>query len=481
MSSRFVLPMAVRAALAALATLTGCAQMPADGGVGALNQLTQPRLGLALPTPPAPPASESQTSAAAQAQTEVQAQVQALMAQPLSADSAVQLMLLNAPAVRVQLLSLGLAEADLVAASRLPNPGLSFARLKQGSEVEIDRGLSINLSRLLTWPLVRQMESNRLDQARLSTAREVLRLAFETRQAFYQAVAATESLQHARRVLDTAQVGSELARRMRAAGNWNRLKESTELGFEAEALGQLKRAELAQVSALEALTRLLGVSTPEAFTLPEHLPTLPAVAQALPQAEQAAVNQRLDVQATRLHAEQLAKSAGATRLAGFVNVLDLQAGVVSNSSREAPRQHGYEVSLELPLFDWGELRASQMQAQYQQAVLEAAHMAQLARSEVREAHARYLAQHQLARHDLDTVLPLRKQVSQEMLLRYNGMLIGVFELLADAREQSRSVQAAIESQRDAWIAQAALDFALSRPSTSALATPSTPAPTPAGH
>ena len=40
------------------------------------------------------------------------------------------------------------------------------------------------------------------------------------------------------------------------------------------------------------------------------------------------------------------------------------------------------------------------------------------------------------------------------------MLIGVFELLADARLQIASVNSAIEALRDIWIAQADLDMAL---------------------
>jgi outer membrane protein TolC len=436
-------------------SLLGCAQMPADGGLSALAPLTDPHLGPTLSVAPTPEAPASH-----------QQRVAGLLAQTLTPDSAVQVMLLQSPTVHAQLLELGLAEADLAAAGRLPNPGLSFARLKQGSEVEIDRGLSFNLSRLLTWPIARDIETQRLAQARLAVASEVLRQAFEVRQAWYQAVAAQELLAHTQRVLEAAQVGAELATRMRAAGNWNRLKESTELGFEAEALAQHQRAELARLSALENLARLLGVASPQAFTLPEHLPALPAQAQPLPLSEQAAVDQRLDVQAARLWAEQKARQAGVThRLLGFVNVLDINAGLANNSSRDAPRQRGYEVSLELPLFDWGDLKATQAELQYQQAVTQATLTAQKARSEVRVRHAIYLTQFKLARHQIDTVLPLRKQASQEMLLRYNGMLIGVFDLLADAREQGRAVQAAIEAQRDAWVAHAAL---------------LTPAPTPAG-
>jgi outer membrane protein TolC len=457
--------------------------MPPDGGLSAVQPLVTRPAGpaLSLPTPQALRATTPEAQA-------MQAEkVRELLAQPLTPDTAVQVMLLQSPAVQSQLSELGLAEADLAAASRLPNPGLSFARLKQGSEVEIDRGLSFSLSRLLTWPFARDLETQRLAQARLAVASEVLRQAFEVRQAWYQAVAAQELLAHSQRVLEAAQVGAELAKRMRAAGNWNRLKESTELGLEAEALAQHQRAELALLAARESLARQLGVASPQAVPLPEHLPALPEQAVALPQAEQAAVDQRLDVQAARLWAEQKARQAGvAGRLLGFVNVLDINAGLVNNSSREAPRQRGYEISLELPLFDWGALKATQAELQHQQAVQQATLTAKQAQSEVRVLHAAYLAQFKLARHQVDTVLPLRKQVSQEMLLRYNGMLIGVFDLLADAREQSRAVQTAIEAQRDAWVAQAALEMALSGPgaaatttsgSTSARAAP----PSPAGH
>jgi hypothetical protein len=55
---------------------------------------------------------------------------------------------------------------------------------------------------------------------------------------------------------------------------------------------------------------------------------------------------------------------------------------------------------------------------------------------------------------------LRKAISEENLLRYNGMLIGVFELLADAREQIVSVIQAIDAQREFWLADAALQAAL---------------------
>ena len=79
-----------------------------------------------------------------------------------------------------------------------------------------------------------------------------------------------------------------------------------------------------------------------------------------------------------------------------------------------------------------------------------------AQSEVREAYASYRTSYDLARHYRDEIVPLRKTISEETQLQYNGMLIGVFELLADAREQASSVIAAIDAQRDFWLADVAL-------------------------
>jgi len=67
------------------------------------------------------------------------------------------------------------------------------------------------------------------------------------------------------------------------------------------------------------------------------------------------------------------------------------------------------------------------------------------------------------------------------VLRYNGMLIGVFELLADARLQIASVQASIDALRDFWLADADLDAALvGRPLLDTGGASSTLPPAPAG-
>ena len=96
-------------------------------------------------------------------------------------------------------------------------------------------------------------------------------------------------------------------------------------------------------------------------------------------------------------------------------------------------------------------------------------------SVLRERYVLYRSALDLARWQRDELVPLRRTITDEMLLKYNGMLVGVFELLADARAQIVSVNNAIESLRDFWIAQADLDMALiGKPS---LAMPRGPATT----
>ncbi|MDO9194125.1 MAG: TolC family protein, partial [Undibacterium sp.] len=177
--------------------------------------------------------------------------------------------------------------------------------------------------------------------------------------------------------------------------------------------------------------------------------------------------QRLDVQAARLGTEQLAKNLGLSKATRFLNVLEL--GVVRNSSNEAPTQRGYEISLELPLFDWGGAKVAKAEALYMQALHRTAETAINAQSEVRSAYSSYRSSFDIAVHYRDEILPLKKKISDENLLRYNGMFIGVFDLLADARAQIVSVNSAIEATRDFWLAQADLEMSLiGKPNLSAL-------------
>jgi outer membrane protein TolC len=133
---------------------------------------------------------------------------------------------------------------------------------------------------------------------------QVLSLAADTRKAWVQAVAAEESVRYSRQVMQAAEAGAELARRMAQVGNFNKLQQAREQGFYADAALNLARAEQQQRATRERLTRLLGLwGAQTSFKLPERLPDLPPQPRDLPDIERIALAQRLDVQGAQLAAE----------------------------------------------------------------------------------------------------------------------------------------------------------------------------------
>jgi hypothetical protein len=96
----------------------------------------------------------------------------------------------------------------------------------------------------------------------------------------------------------------------------------------------------------------------------------------------------------------------------------------------------------------------------------AAIAAQLPRAEkfrngtnTRLAREAYVASHAVAMGSID-VLKVREFITEETVLRYNGMLKSVWDLLGEASSQSQAVVAAIEAQRDFWIAETDLQWVL---------------------
>jgi outer membrane protein TolC len=437
----------------ALAVLSGCASFSPDGGFGSVEQAVVERGG-----------GKAQWLRSADEANSAATRVKELLAQPLSAQAAVQVALLNNRGLQARYAELGIAEADFVQASRWSGPTLGFARLKRGDEIEREASLFFDVLGLISIPLATQAQGKRFEAAKQRAAEETLRIAFETRKAWFQAVAAQETAKYMEDVQLAAEAGADLARRMAEVGNWPRLTRDREQAYYADATAQRARAGKAQTAAREKLTRLMGLWGEDiAYALPERLPELPSVAREGAELEAQALRQRLDVQAARRDAEGMAKSLGLTKVTRYVDLIEI--GALRKTETGRPVQRGWELELRIPIFDFGGARAARAEYLYMQAVDRAADTAVRARSEVREAFAAYRTSFDFVSRYRDEIVPLRKRISEEMLLRYNGMLSSVFELLADARDSVASVNAYLEAQRDFWLADADLHMALTTGST----------------
>ena len=439
--------------------LGGCASLSSDGGFGAVETAAKERN----------LRQEVKWSRSEQEAEQARASVRKLLESPLGPDAAVQIALLNNRGLQATYADIGISETDVVQAGRLRNPGFSFARLRRGDEIEIERTFLFDLLGLITMPIRTDLEKRRFALTQDRVAAEVLQVAADTRQAWHRAVSARESAKYAEQVKDAAEASAELARRMSAAGNFSKLDHAREQVFYAEATAQLARARQTALSERERLTQLMGLwGADTGFGLPDRLPDLPKAPRDVSDIESQAMRQRLDVQGAMKEAEGIAASLGLTRATGLISVLEL--GYQRNSETGRPRQTGYEIEIRLPLFDWGGSRTARAEYTYMQAVNRAADTAVRARSEVREAYSAYRTAFDLARHYRDEIVPLRRLISEENVLRYNGMLISVFELLADARTQIASVNAYIEALRDFWVAEATLDLAMSGKSAGRMTT-----------
>ena len=409
--------------------------------------------------------------------------VDAMLSRTLSAEAAVQIALLNNRGLQAAFNELGVSEAQMIEASLPPAPTVSIARAAvSGAALEIERQLLQNILGLMTLPRRRDIAETRYKQAQLRAMEAVARLAVETRRAYVRATAAGQSVILLRRAQLSAESLSDLAVKLGETGALNKLNQAREHAFYADVTQQLAVARLRHRMERERLGRLMGLWGHQAsYRLPDELMPLPRRARTLADAERSAIATRIDLHARRLELAALARTYGLTRATRLVNVLELRAMSTTEWTRkldvdyeldggalrkvetpqtEKERWRGIELEFQVPIFDFGEARTRGAREAYLQAANLLAEKAVSIRSEAREAYTAYRGSYDIAKLYDNRILPLRKIISDEMLLRYNGMLSDLFELLQDQRARIATNVAAIEARRDFWLAAADLDAAL---------------------
>lgn len=451
---RFRLWAVPRMAPAMLASaLAGCASFSSDAGMGGVNSVVAPQLGTA-----ALKVGSGETTANAAAQT------RALLRTPLSAEAAVRIALLNNKGLQASYNGLGIAEAVMVEASLPPSPTISLSRIATPVELDIESRIVADILALATLPARTEIAADKFRQAQLRAAEETLRLAAATRRRYYRAVAAAEIVAEFGRAAAAAETTAKLAGELGATGAVNKLDQARENAFHADVVTQLDAARQDAATARERLVRAMGLSDDNlGFKLPQSLPAVPKRPRALVAVETDALRRRVDLQIARLEADTIAKSYRLTNATRFINLLEV-AGV-SRTQRDASGAQGTggggEIDFQIPIYDFGEARLREVGETYMQAINRLREKAVNVRSEAREAYQAYRSRYDIAEHFRRDVLPLRKTISDETMLRYGAMQIDVFALLSEARQRIAANIAATEAQRDFWLADCGLDAAIS--------------------
>jgi hypothetical protein len=283
---------------------------------------------------------------------------------------------------------------------------------------------------------------------------QVAAVRLDVQRLWVNAVVARQSVAHSADVLAVAQAGAELGQRMAQVGNWSRARQMEQELTLWDARARADKAQLQADRAVQALWQRIGAGmTPQALAqqLPPHLPVnLPAHSpldgQAELSLEAVAV---LQAQALQAHLRWPVDELQARRLSAG-------QGLTAQELQAAQQALQALAGQELPMWDprsmrWGHAFENALQAR-----LRADRLARQVRADVQNALAAFRLASQTAQHTQAQVLRLHTELSQETLLRYNGMLKSTWDLLASVRTRIDSVDAAVQAQRQLWLAHADL-------------------------
>jgi len=425
----------------------GCATLPPDRLQGEIAQAVAARAAQPVDWERGTPGDQA-----------VQDAMRRMLAETLTLDEAVAIALVNNRELRAQLARAQVARADLVQAGLLDNPtfSVSFLRGPDGTETELS--LFEDFLNVFTLSARRNLASAELERTRLEVAQSALDLIAETKRTWYALVADRQAIELFAQVTDSTQAAAELARRQYEAGTVSLREQALQQSFYAQASVEAARAEAAYTADRERLNRLLGLWGADTdWRLVATLPEMPTAVPSLPELEAKAVRDRLDLAASRGEVEAVHAALGYTQQTRWLSALGI--GFTVKREPDGTTSRGPQLELGLPAFDFGQGRIAALQAQLQNAENRYAQQAIDIRAEVREAGARLTAARDSAQHYREAILPLADQVLEETLKFYNGMLLGVYDLLQAKQTQINAARDYIAAWREFWLAWADLERA----------------------
>lgn len=394
---------------------------------------------------------------------EVATAVGTMLTEELTPDKAVQVALLNNHELQAVYEELNLAQADLVQAGLLRNPILSgeirwATTAGEGPAVVLD--LTQDFLSLLSMPLRKGRAGAAFEQAKVRVTAAVVDVTAEARSAFYDYIAAEQTREMRKTVLDATAASYELAKRLRQAGNSRDLDLNNECDLHEQAKMDLALAEEDVVQARERLNALMGLWGKQTqWKAATRLPAPPTEEPAVNDLERRAVEANLDLAVAKREIEIAARSLDIAK--PFAWLTDMEAGVAAEREFEGTWSVGPSLSVPVPLFDQGQGAIGKAQAQLRQAGEHYYARAVEVRSRVRAAYSVVVSSRKRALYYERVILPLRLQRVEQTQLLYNAMQVSAFQLLQAKRDQIEAGASYIEALRDYWVARSRLDQILS--------------------
>lgn len=413
----------VLASMASLLIFSGCSTLSQNEVFSSVNRITSER-----------GAGELKWLKTSQEAEEVEKSVNALLLSPLSEENAVRITLIHNRALQQAYERIGIAQSDLVQAGLMSNPLLGYSLGHGGGVSKSTVTLEVAFLDLLWIPLRRELGGLALEEAKFSVGDEVLRAVRDTKKKYIDARIAQERIRLNGEILKSYEASLQLAVRQYTAGN---LSKRSYLKMEDDYYhARLESIRLNRDFAImrEALNTVMGVYgdqtryrfSAEPFELPAELDEYSML-------ERMAMENRLDLAAAQKGVDYAAAEAGYTKNTRLLQEVTLEAQREKGSGEDPFTTFGFKIPI--PIFDLGQGRISKAQAYYNQSVHRLNELAVNIRSQTREEYAKLRYDYDLAR-EYQEITKTNHAILEQTQLYYNGMLDGIYELLADQRRYS---------------------------------------------
>lgn len=390
-----------------------------------------------------------------------------LLEEPIDADAAVRVALLNNRELRAVLREMGIPRGKLIQAGLLPNPVVE-AELLPERNTTLELRVEYDITSAVLAPLRKRAAKPDVLAARFRAAAAVVDLGYRVRAGFFRFQSADQRAMIAEQVLDGYAASREAAQEMLAAGNVTELDlASEEVAYERSRV-LVAELSLEVAEERERLHRLLGVHGDDTqWNVRGVLPSAPENAEIPEDVETRALRASLDLQEARNRLDGLALRAGFTRKAGSIPDVAVDVHGLwgdpetpAGGQTEPEWRFGAGVSVGVPLFDRAQGTALSLEAEFDALMERYYGMAVELRSSVREARSRVLSAHARAVQYQDVIVPAQSRVTEQTMLQYNAMQLGVFHVIEARREELDMKLAHVETLREYWTATAELEALL---------------------
>jgi hypothetical protein len=272
---------------------------------------------------------------------------------------------------------------------------------------------------------------------------QLLTLQQATHKLWLEAVSAKEQLNIQQRIAEAASVSLELAKRMEKIGNWgrNRLID-VEISYQS-ARNQLLLADQAAFNSRQKLFTQVGSEhwrLPNALPKPGSLAGLSELVTPLEQQLADMLARHLQFGLLEKEAQYYERIAGPAMLEQWRKQLDAMLSAGSSWTSAVPILDRTKI-----LWNHDLEKAIKARAEVQRLSIKTKSDLQQAREHLRAAHTQAL-------DILNKLQNLHSGAEEEALMRYNGMFISTWDLIAKAQTKMQSELVVAQAKQSFWIA-----------------------------